>query len=96
MENKWFDGASWSLVKVCQTWGIPFLSLDEVDPGNIGAVIEGMDPKPRVILSTITRVSEEAVQKQLRRLPVKTICLDESQVPPRSSHRPDHWLAVHR
>ena len=69
-----------ALVKVCQTWNIPFLSLDEIDQASISAVIEEMNPKPRVILSTISRVSEEAVQRQLRRLPVKTICLDEVQV----------------
>ena len=44
------------------------------------SVIGGMDPKPRVILSTISRVADEAVQKQLRRLPIRTICLDEVQV----------------
>ena len=43
-------------------------------------MIEAMDRKPRVILSTITRVSEEAVQRQLRKLPVKTIFIDEVQV----------------
>ena len=69
-----------ALVKVCQTWNIPFLSLDEIDQASISAVIEEMNPKPRVILSTISRVSEEGVQRQLRRLPVKTICLDEVQV----------------
>ena len=66
--------------KICQTWDIPFLSLDEIDPTSISAVIEEMDPKPRVILSTISRISEEAVQRQLRRLPVSCICLDEVQV----------------
>ena len=73
----------WSIIppfKVCQSWDIPFLSLDDVDPENIMAVIEEMDHKPRVILSTITKVSEEAVQRQLRKLPIKTICIDEVQV----------------
>ena len=74
------NGASCPLVKVCEAWDIPHLSLDEVDPETIFAVIEAMDRKPRVILSTITRVSEEAVQRQLRKLPVKTIFIDEVQV----------------
>ena len=39
-----------------------------------------MDPKPRVILCTISTVSTVKVQEQIRRLPVKTICLDEVQV----------------
>ena len=51
-----------------------------MDIEDISSVIDGMDPKPRVILSTISRVSEEAVQKHLRRLPIRTICLDEVQV----------------
>ena len=65
---------------MCDLWGIPYVSLDEMDTEDISSVIGGMDPKPQVILTTISRVSEEAVQKQLRRLPIRTICLDEVQV----------------
>ena len=65
---------------MCELWGIPYVSLDEIDTEDISSVIGGMDPKPQVILTTISRVSEEAVQKQLRRLPIRTICLDEVQV----------------
>jgi hypothetical protein len=39
-----------------------------------------MDPKPRVLLTTITRVAEMEVQRGLRKLPVGTICIDEVQV----------------
>ena len=65
---------------MCEAWDIPYLVLDEVETGVISSVVEGMEPKPRVILSTISRVAEESVQKQLRRLPISRICLDEVQV----------------
>ena len=65
---------------MCKSWDIPFLSLDEVDPKDITEVVEAMEPKPRVILCTISTVSTVPVQAQIRRLPVKTICLDEVQV----------------
>ena len=65
---------------MCKSWDIPFLSLDGVDPKDIAQLVEGMDPKPRVILCTISTVSSVTVQAQIRRLPVKTICLDEVQV----------------
>ena len=67
-------------VKVCEDWDIPYVSLDEMETEDIMSVIGDMEPKPRVILSTISRISQEDVQKQLRRLPVRTICLDEVQV----------------
>ena len=65
---------------MCEDWAIPYVSLDEMEKEDMMSVIGGMDPKPRVILSTISRVADEAVQKQLRRLPIRTICLDEVQV----------------
>ena len=67
----------WSF-KVCQDWGVPFLSLDDTPAGSIGEVAR--DSKPRAVLATISTVADEAVQKQLRRLPIRTICLDEVQV----------------
>ena len=67
-------------VKVCEDWDIPYVSLDEIETEDMMSVISGMEPKPQVIMSTISRVSQEAVQKQLRRLPVRTVCLDEVQV----------------
>ena len=65
---------------MCTAWGIPYISLDETDTTNISSLVKDMVPQPRVILSTITRVAEEAVQQQLRRLPIRKICLDEVQV----------------
>ena len=67
-------------MKVCDTWSIPYLSLDGVDPKEIGQLVKDMEPKPRVILCTISTIADEAVQKQIGRLPIKTVCLDEVQV----------------
>jgi len=58
--------------KVCSTWGIPYLSLDETSEEDI--IPTAMGQKPVVITTTITRVSDEGVQKLLRRLPVSVMC----------------------
>ena len=65
---------------MCKAWGVPYVSLDETDTTNIYSLVKDMVPQPRVILSTVSRVTEEAVQQQLRRLPIRKICLDEVQV----------------
>ena len=85
-----------SFIKVCKSWDIPFLSLDGVEPGEIPQLVESMDPKPRVLLCTISTVSSEKVQEQIRRLPVKTICLDEVQVfIDRVLYQGGNWDLVH-
>ena len=68
------------ICQVCEEWGIPYVSLDGMDTETIFSTITAMETPPRVILSTVSRVSQEAVQKQIRRLPIRTICLDEVQV----------------
>ena len=65
---------------MCKAWGIPFLSLEGVNPQEIPQLVENMEQKPRVILCTISTVADAGVQKHIRRLPVRTICLDEVQV----------------
>ena len=79
-------------MKVCQTWSIPYLSLDGVDPKDIGQLVKDMEPKPRVILCTISTIADEAVQRQIGRLPIKTVCLDEVQVCTSSSIRVNSGL----
>ena len=68
------------ICQVCEEWGIPYVSLDGMDTETIFSTITAMETPPRVILATVSRVSQEAVQKQIRRLPIRTICLDEVQV----------------
>ena len=68
------------ILKVCQAWGISFLSLDGVEAQSIPQLVETMEPKPRVILCTISSISDPDIQKQIRRIPIRTICLDEAQV----------------
>lgn len=67
-------------LKVCEAWGIPFLSMDGVEAQSIPQLVENMEPKPRVILCTISTISDPVIQKHIRRLPIRTICLDEVQV----------------
>ena len=66
--------------KVCENWGIPYLSLDETKPEDILSTLEAMEEKPRVIIATISRLSLETVQKHLLGLPIVTIGVDEAQV----------------
>ena len=56
--------------------------MEGVDPQDIPQLVEDMEQKPRVILCTISTVADAAIQKQIRRLPIRTICLDEVQVMP--------------
>ena len=65
---------------MCKAWNIPFLSLDSLSAEEISEKVEQMDPKPRVILSTISRVANKDMQSAIRRLPVVRICIDEVQV----------------
>ena len=39
-----------------------------------------MDPPPRVLLSSISRVADKEVQKAIRRLNIRVIAIDEAQV----------------
>ena len=83
-EKAWFYlPPTWSIIMICQVceeWGIPYVSLDALDTETIFSTITAMETPPRVILSTVSRVSQEVVQRQIRRLPIRTICLDEVQV----------------
>ena len=108
-EKAWFHSQpTWLIIMICQVceeWGIPYVSLDGMESETICSTIMAMEPPPRVILSTVSRVSQEVVQKQLRRLPICTICLDEVQVDLYEDfhvklalhhigyqHRPEDWL----
>ena len=70
------------LPQVCLDWKIPFLSLDGMEADAIPGVVEAMEPRPKVLLATISVLASEAVQRAIRKLPIRRICIDEAQVPP--------------
>ena len=63
-----------------KNWGIPWLSLTKTPADKIVETVATMNPPPRVILTSISRVASTEVQKSLRTLPVKVIAIDEAQV----------------
>ena len=42
--------------------------------------IESMPVKPRVLLGSITTVADKEVQKEIRKLQIRVIAIDEAQV----------------
>ena len=54
------------------------MSLDETPTASIAELARVN--QPRVLLATISTIADESVQRQIRRLPIRTICLDEVQV----------------
>ena len=54
------------------------MSLDETPTASIAELARVY--QPRVLLATISTIADESVQRQIRRLPIRTICLDEVQV----------------
>ena len=54
------------------------MSLDETPTASIAELARVI--QPRVLLATISTIADESVQRQIRRLPIRTICLDEVQV----------------
>ena len=54
------------------------MSLDETPTASIAELARVN--QPRVLLATISTIADESVQRQIRRIPIRTICLDEVQV----------------
>jgi hypothetical protein len=64
---------------VCQEWGIPYINLADIkNPDEISQKIEELEPK--IILCSIEDISEESIQKNLQKLDVGYLAVDESQV----------------
>ena len=63
-----------------RSWGIPWLSLSRTSAEVIVDTASSMDPPPRVLLSSISRVADKEVQKAIRRLNIRVIAIDEAQV----------------
>ena len=67
-------------LQVLRSWGIPWLSLSRTSSDVIVDTVSSMDPPPRVLLSSISRVADKEVQKAIRRLNIRVIAIDEAQV----------------
>ena len=63
---------------VCEKWGINFLNISTIDIPKIGVMLDEM--KPRIIISSVERISNVEVQKQLGKISLAYVALDEAQV----------------
>ena len=63
---------------VCEKWGINFLNISTIDIPKIGVVLDEI--KPRIIISSVERKSNVEVQKQLGKISLAYVALDEAQV----------------
>ena len=63
---------------VCEAWGIKYLNLSALDESSICDQIT--ETKPRIIISSIEKISDQSVQKQLFNVSLEYISLDEAQV----------------
>ena len=63
---------------VCEKWGIDFLNISTIDIPKIGEVLDEI--KPRIIISSVERISNVEVQKQLGKISLAYVALDEAQV----------------
>ena len=65
--------------KVLEKWGIPWLSVTR-GKGTIVQTAAKMPEPPRVPLASITTVADKEVQKELRRMQIRVIAVDEAQI----------------
>ena len=63
---------------VCQDWGIKHLNLSTVEVSRIGDVIA--EEEPSILISSIEKINDPLVQKQLFNLKLEYIAVDEAQV----------------
>ena len=63
---------------VCDEWGISYLNISLCDVDAIGDRLK--TEKPRIILASVEKISDHAVQKQLSVVKFDYIAVDEAQV----------------
>ena len=66
------------MCSVCKLWGINFLNLSSISEVLIGETI--LAQKPQILISSIEKISNPGVQKQLSNLSLEYISIDEAQV----------------
>ena len=64
--------------KVCEEWGIACLNISVCDVSKIRERIKS--ECPRIILSSVEKISDPEVQKQLMEFKLSYIAVDEAQV----------------
>ena len=63
---------------VCQDWGIKYLNLSTVEVSRIG--VEIAEEEPSILISSIEKINDPLVQKELFNLKLEYIAVDEAQV----------------
>ena len=66
------------MCNVCSSWGIKYLNLSTVQEDTIGEKVNSEQPK--IIISSIEKISSSNVQKQLFNVKFDYISVDEAQV----------------
>ena len=66
------------MCQVCENWGINYLNLSSIDEAEIGEKVLTM--KPKILITSIEKISNLNVQKQLSNLKLEYISVDEAQV----------------
>ena len=66
------------MCQVCEAWGIQYLNLSAIEENSMGVKVAA--EKPRILISSIEKISSPTVQKQLFDLKLEYISLDEAQV----------------
>ena len=66
------------MCKVCEDWGINYLNLSSINEAAIGEKVLSM--KPQILISSIEKISNLSIQKQLSNLKLEYISVDEAQV----------------
>ena len=75
---------------VCEKWGIDYLNISTIEVPKIGAKLDEL--KPRIILSSVERISNLEVQKQLGNIRLAYIALDEAQVSLKERTLLEGWI----
>ena len=66
------------MIRICGEWGIECLNLSAVPQDEIGEQITTL--KPKILISSIEKISDPGVQKQLLNIKCSYIAIDEAQV----------------
>ena len=66
------------MCQVCESWGIKYLNISSINESLIEEQINA--EKPQIIFSSIEKISNQHVEKQLIHLELVYISVDEAQV----------------
>ena len=66
------------MCQVCDKWGIKYLNISSINESLIKETLSA--DKPKIVLSSIEKISNPQVQKQLSNLELVYISVNEAQV----------------